>query len=192
MRALRALAAVLALAFLLLGIPWLLLLVGRPGALLTADWATSLTVAMDSSVLVGALSVAAWLAWAVLALTVVLEAVAVVTDLGHPTALVADHCRDLDLLALEANHDVQMLREGSYPPLLKARILSRVGHLSNAAMAELLERIRSPRLRSVVLAHLSEQNNLPELARFAAAEVLRDTGTVLTVACQRAAVAPEG
>ena len=80
MRALRALAAVLALAFLLLGIPWLLLLVGRPGALLTADWATSLTVAMDSSVLVGALSVAAWLAWAVLALTVVLEAVAVVTQ----------------------------------------------------------------------------------------------------------------
>ena len=62
MRALRALAAVLAIAFLLLGIPWLLLLVGRPGALLTADWATSLTVAMDSSVLVGALSVAAWLA----------------------------------------------------------------------------------------------------------------------------------
>jgi len=120
------------------------------------------------------------------------EAVAVVTDLGHPTALVADHCRDLDLLALEANHDVQMLREGSYPPLLKARILSRVGHLSNAAMAELLERIRSPRLRSVVLAHLSEQNNLPELARFAADEVLRDTGTVITVACQRAAVAPEG
>ncbi|MHA6523291.1 LysM peptidoglycan-binding domain-containing protein [Tessaracoccus sp. G1721] len=79
MRALRALGAVLALAFLLLGIPWLLLLVGRPGALLTADWVTSLTVAMDSSVLVGALSAAAWLAWAVLAVTVVLEAVAVLT-----------------------------------------------------------------------------------------------------------------
>lgn len=112
-------------------------------------------------------------------------AAAVVTDLGHPTALVVDHCRDLDLLALEANHDVQMLREGPYPPVLKARILSRVGHLSNAAMAELLEAVRSPRLRAVVLAHLSEQNNLPELARFAAAEALRGAAATLAVAGQR-------
>ena len=79
MRALRALGALLALALLLLGIPWVLVRVGRPEALLGVDWATSLTVAMDSGVLVGALSVAAWLAWVVLALTVVLEAVAVLT-----------------------------------------------------------------------------------------------------------------
>jgi len=112
-------------------------------------------------------------------------ATAVVTDLGHPTALVVDHCQDLDLLALEANHDVQMLREGGYPPQLKARILSRVGHLSNESMAELLSRVRSPRLRAVVLAHLSEQNNDPELARFAAEEVLRGSHTPLHVASQR-------
>jgi len=111
--------------------------------------------------------------------------VAVVTDLGHPTALAVDHCQDLDLLALEANHDVQMLREGSYPPQLKARILSRVGHLSNESMAELLGRVRSPRLRAVVLAHLSEQNNDPGLARFAAEEVLRGSSTPLHVASQR-------
>ena len=110
---------------------------------------------------------------------------AVVTDLGHPTALVADHCQDLDLLVLEANHDVDMLREGTYPPQLKARILSRVGHLSNAAMAELLDRVRSPRLGAVVLAHLSESNNLPDLARFAAEEVLRGTGVALHLAHQR-------
>lgn len=110
---------------------------------------------------------------------------AVVTDLGYPTALVADHCQDLDLLALEANHDVDMLREGSYPPQLKARILSRVGHLSNAAMAELLDRVRSPRLKTVILAHLSESNNLPELARFAAEEVLRGSGVALHLAHQR-------
>ena len=110
---------------------------------------------------------------------------AVVTDLGHPTALVTDHCQDLDLLVLESNHDVQMLRDGSYPPLLKARILSRVGHLSNAASAELLGRCLSPRLRAVVLAHLSEQNNDPELARFAAEEALRGTGTRLHVAQQK-------
>jgi len=112
-------------------------------------------------------------------------AAAVVTDLGHPTALVADHLQDLDLLVLEANHDVDMLREGSYPPQLKARILSRVGHLSNAAMAELLGRVFSPRLKQVVLAHLSESNNDPGLARFAAEEILRGTAVALHVAHQR-------
>jgi len=109
---------------------------------------------------------------------------AVVTDLGLPTALVADHCSDLDHLTLEFNHDVQMLREGSYPPPLKARILSRVGHLSNEAGAELLDRVWSPRLAQVVLAHLSEQNNDPDLARFAAMEVLRNRSTQLLVASQ--------
>jgi len=112
-------------------------------------------------------------------------ACAVVTDLGHPTALVADHLQDLDLLVLEANHDVDMLREGDYPPHLKARILSRVGHLSNASMAELLARTHSARLRQVVLAHLSESNNHPDLARFAAEEVLRGTSTALHLAHQR-------
>ncbi|BDU74941.1 MBL fold metallo-hydrolase [Mesoterricola silvestris] len=113
---------------------------------------------------------------------------AVVTDLGHPTALVEDHCRDLDLLVLEANHDVQMLREGGYPAVLKARILSRVGHLSNESMGELLGRVLSGRLRNVVLAHLSEQNNDPELARFAAEGILRGTATALHVACQASAL----
>jgi phosphoribosyl 1,2-cyclic phosphodiesterase len=112
-------------------------------------------------------------------------ACAVVTDLGQPTALVADHLRDLGLLVLEANHDVDMLREGDYPPQLKARILSRVGHLSNAAMADLLARVCSPRLRHLVLAHLSESNNHPDLARLAAGEVLLGTATNLHVAHQR-------
>ena len=110
---------------------------------------------------------------------------AVVTDLGYATALVVDHCQDLELLVLESNHDIQMLREGSYPPPLKSRILSRVGHLSNETSAELLGRCLSPRLRSVVLAHLSEQNNDPDLARFAATEVLRGSTTALQVALQR-------
>ncbi|MDR3669803.1 MAG: MBL fold metallo-hydrolase [Holophaga sp.] len=109
---------------------------------------------------------------------------AVVTDLGQPTALVADHCADLDLLALEANHEVQMLREGGYPPALKARILSRVGHLSNESMGELLAGVLGPRLRTLVLAHLSEQNNDPALARLAAEEVLRHSTTLLHLACQ--------
>lgn len=112
-------------------------------------------------------------------------AMAVVTDLGQSTALVVDHCQDLDLLVLESNHDVEMLREGPYPPILKARILSRTGHLSNEASAELLHRTLSPRLRKVVLAHLSEQNNVPDLARLAAEEVLRNSGTALHVASQK-------
>ena len=109
---------------------------------------------------------------------------AVVTDLGHPSALVADCCAELDLLVLEANHDVDMLREGDYPPLLKARILSRVGHLSNAAMAQLLTKVLSPRLADVVLAHLSESNNHPDLARFAAEEVLQGSSVRLHLAHQ--------
>ncbi len=113
------------------------------------------------------------------------HACAVVTDLGIPTALVADHLQDLDLLVLEANHDVEMLREGDYPPQLKARILSRVGHLSNAAMAELLGRACGPRLQQLVLAHLSESNNHPDLARFAAEEVLRGSTVTLHLAHQR-------
>jgi phosphoribosyl 1,2-cyclic phosphodiesterase len=112
-------------------------------------------------------------------------AAAVVTDLGHSTALVADHCQDLDLLVLESNHDIQMLRDGAYPPPLKARILSRVGHLSNEASADLLGRCVSGRLRAVVLSHLSEQNNDPELARFSSEEVLRGSGTQLHVARQK-------
>ena len=111
-------------------------------------------------------------------------AAALVTDLGHGTALVADHCADLDLLVLEANHDVEMLRNGGYPDALKARILSRVGHLSNAAMADLLGRALSPRLRRVVLAHLSEQNNHPDLARLAALEALGSAATELSLATQ--------
>lgn len=109
---------------------------------------------------------------------------AVVTDLGQPTALVEDHCRDLDLLVLEANHDVGMLREGPYPPVLKARILSRVGHLSNEAMAECLGRVLGPRLATVVLAHLSEQNNDPALARLAAQAILEGSPATLLVASQ--------
>ena len=116
-------------------------------------------------------------------------AAAIVTDLGCPTALVADHLQDLDLLVLEANHDVDMLREGDYPPRLKARILSRVGHLSNAAMAELLGRVLAPRLKQVVLAHLSESNNDPALARLAADEVLRGGAAGLHVAHQRVPLA---
>jgi len=111
---------------------------------------------------------------------------AIITDLGYPTTLTVDYGKDLDFLALESNHDIEMLREGPYPPHLKARILSRVGHLSNDACAELLNHVVSPKLKHVVLAHLSEQNNDPAYARLASARVIDRTGsaTSLHVASQ--------
>lgn len=109
---------------------------------------------------------------------------AIVTDLGHQTDKIKEHCLDLDLLVLEANHDVQMLRNGSYPARLKARILSQIGHLSNESMSTLLSSVLSARLKNVVLAHLSKANNDPILAKFAATEVLRATATALHIAQQ--------
>jgi phosphoribosyl 1,2-cyclic phosphodiesterase len=113
---------------------------------------------------------------------------AVITDLGCATSLVAEYASDLELLVLESNHDVGMLRDGAYPPDVQARILSRVGHLSNESCAGTLDRVLSPALRHVVLAHLSEQSNDPALARLAAADAMgkRGSGARLQVAGQAA------
>ena len=87
-----------------------------------------------------------------------------VTDLGHPTSLVIDRFRGCDFLVLEANHDVGMLLDGPYPWPVKQRIRGRSGHLSNEQSGELLEAVLHPGLQGLVLAHLSEVNNHPELA----------------------------
>ena len=71
---------------------------------------------------------------------------------------------DSDILLIEANHDVDMLRDGPYPYYLKQRIGGRFGHLSNSNCAQALPEIMSARTKHVVLAHLSEQNNLPKCA----------------------------
>jgi phosphoribosyl 1,2-cyclic phosphodiesterase len=102
---------------------------------------------------------------------------AIITDLGYPTKLTIEYSKGLDILVLESNHDIEMLREGPYPPHLKARILSRVGHLSNDACAEMLSNIISPTLKHIVLAHLSEQNNDPALARLASSSVISRSGS---------------
>ncbi|MGN1004607.1 MAG: MBL fold metallo-hydrolase [Oscillospiraceae bacterium] len=86
---------------------------------------------------------------------------AIVTDLGVVTPVVEDCVRGSDLLVAEANHDPGMLMDGPYPPYLKQRILGARGHLSNAACAELA---RHSGARTVVLAHLSAENNRPSLA----------------------------
>ena len=97
----------------------------------------------------------------------------VITDLGRNTRLVEDKLASLDVAVLEFNHDVELLMDGAYPWQLKQRIRSPHGHLSNAQAAEMLGRAASRgRLKEVVLAHLSEENNRPERALLAADEAL--------------------
>ncbi len=112
---------------------------------------------------------------------------AVITDLGHPTRLTEALLASVDLAVLEFNHDLEMLLDGSYPWPLKQRIRGRHGHLSNADGAALLRRGASGRLQQVLLGHLSEENNRPELALEAALQALRDAGkphVSVQLACQ--------
>jgi phosphoribosyl 1,2-cyclic phosphodiesterase len=94
------------------------------------------------------------------------------TDLGYMPPNVKRHLKKCDVLMLESNHDLDMLRDGPYPWSVKQRVMSRVGHLSNLAAAEFLEGEYDGGAAYVVLAHLSENNNLPELARVAAERAL--------------------
>lgn len=89
---------------------------------------------------------------------------AVVTDLGCFDHSLQNKLQGLDGLLLESNHDVNMLQVGSYPFQLKRRILGDYGHLSNASAAKLLKSIWHKGLTQVILGHLSEENNMPELA----------------------------
>lgn len=95
------------------------------------------------------------------------------TDLGYMPPNAKRHLRKCDVLMLESNHDLDMLRDGPYPWSVKQRVMSRVGHLSNLAASEFLESEYDGCATYVVLAHLSENNNLPELARVAAERALR-------------------
>ena len=88
-------------------------------------------------------------------------ALAIATDLGHPTPRVLDLLADCRSIILEANHCSILLAEGPYPPHLKRRIASNRGHLSNRQTFEMLAGLIHPGLEHVVLAHLSETNNTP-------------------------------
>jgi phosphoribosyl 1,2-cyclic phosphodiesterase len=103
--------------------------------------------------------------------------VGVLTDLGSTNPLVTRQFASLDVAVLEFNHDVRMLMEGAYPWPLKQRVRGRHGHLSNDQAADLVaEGAASGRLAHLVLAHLSEENNTPELAYRAAEEALWRAG----------------
>lgn len=98
------------------------------------------------------------------------------TDSGCVTHLMRQRLQRCDALILETNHDPTMLLAGPYPWELKQRIRSRVGHLSNDDAGGLLEELWHEGLHHVFLAHLSQENNLPDLARMAAEDGLRRAG----------------
>ncbi len=105
--------------------------------------------------------------------------IGVATDLGYIPPNVKAQLKGLDLLLLESNHDLEMLRDGPYPWSVKQRVLSRVGHLSNEAAAEFLETEYDGQAAYVILGHLSESNNLPELARVTAERALNGRASLL-------------
>jgi phosphoribosyl 1,2-cyclic phosphodiesterase len=104
---------------------------------------------------------------------------AIATDLGYVPPNVKMALRGVDVLLLESNHDLEMLKDGPYPWSVKQRVLSRVGHLSNTATAEFLLRDYDGGAHTIVLGHLSEANNLPELARLAAEQAIGDRMSLL-------------
>src|SRR6266702_580340 len=124
--------------------------------------------------------------------------VALVTDLGYMPELVKVHLRGADCLILESNHDLDMLKVGPYPWVVKQRVLSRTGHLSNHAVSEFLA---DPDgfdscVRHLVLAHVSQEHNNLDLVRLSAEEALgrRPSETPFTgellIASQRVPLKP--
>ncbi len=112
----------------------------------------------------------------------------VATDIGVPTLGILRNIRDSRAVLLEANHDETMLKEGKYPPYLKARILSDRGHLSNDATARIAERLAADSaVRDIMLGHISENNNTEKLAYDTVCATLLkcDSDIVLHVASQR-------
>jgi len=105
--------------------------------------------------------------------------VGVVTDLGYMARNIAQQIRGCDVLMIESNHDLEMLRIGPYPWSVKQRVMSRLGHLSNDALADFFRSEYDGGAAFVVLAHLSEHNNHPEIARTAAERALSDRRSLL-------------
>ena len=112
------------------------------------------------------------------------------TDTGKVSRLMLHRLASCHALILESNHDIEMLLNGDYPPYLKQRIRSSQGHLDNMKAAAILRELAHEQLEHVVLAHLSEENNHPEIAFQAAAEALhnephdRETAVRISIASQ--------
>lgn len=97
-------------------------------------------------------------------LSAVNKKIGIATDIGCYTENMIEHLQDCHSLLLEANHDINLLQVGNYPYSLKMRILGDKGHLSNDASARLIQKLLHPGLQHIMLGHLSQENNFPELA----------------------------
>jgi len=100
--------------------------------------------------------------------------VAIATDLGYVTDSLRVHLRSSDVVILESNHDLEMLRVGPYPWSVKQRVMSRRGHLSNEVAAEFIKNDLDSTVSTVILGHISEHNNHPELVRNLALKAIKN------------------
>lgn len=117
--------------------------------------------------------------------------IGIATDLGYIPESVKFHLRRSNILLLEANHDIDMLKVGPYPWPVKQRVMSRVGHLSNMVMSDYLMQDLDSCTANVILGHLSELNNHPEIVRMIATQTLEARGAAaqVTIAEQKSPTA---
>jgi len=113
--------------------------------------------------------------------------IASVTDLGYIPESIRYHLRGTTLLLLESNHDLEMLKVGPYPWPVKQRVMGRKGHLSNDVVSDFIREDLDSSTATLVLGHISENNNHPELVRLVAAQALaaRSLSTNLVIAVPR-------
>ncbi len=111
--------------------------------------------------------------------------IGIATDLGYIPESIKFHLRRMNLLLLEANHDLDMLKVGPYPWSVKQRVMSRVGHLSNLVMCDYLMQDLSGETAGLILGHISEQNNHPEIVRLMATQALERRGLAPQLAIAR-------
>ena len=102
--------------------------------------------------------------------------IGVATDLGYVPDSIKVHLRRVQILLMESNHDLDMLKVGPYPWSVKQRVMGRNGHLSNAVTCDFVENDLDPGVQTLILGHLSEHNNHPEIVRMGAAQSLLRTG----------------
>ncbi len=107
------------------------------------------------------------------------EKITVATDMGHISSEVRENIKGSSVLLLESNHDVDMLKNGSYPYNTKQRILSDTGHLSNKGAGEFLKAYADSRLKYVFLGHLSRENNTPKVAFETVRDIICESGIEL-------------
>jgi phosphoribosyl 1,2-cyclic phosphodiesterase len=105
--------------------------------------------------------------------------VVIATDFGYMPASVRDQLRGCDVLVIESNHDLEMLRAGPYPWSVKQRVMSRVGHLSNESLAQFFAQYYDGGASYIVLAHISQENNHPEIALRVAEDALGPQMTLI-------------